>query len=449
MTARSRRWLRLTAGVACALAALLGMRPGSLRAEDRASASSPGSPRPVPAFSVQSQFGDEASWTAAYLDRAARVLVEMFDNPSVAPPPTIRVELIRDPAASGLGGFATPDSLGFTANVWPREKHRLWLLAHELSNLLAAHYAGGGGFPADWWADGRSPFPEFVACLVMEKLGFAEEARWRRGTQAGKPDHVMYWDLHRRYGFGIFSRMLKLLRADGVVLGQIGAPWPQPDRVRTLYAIAYLSLGAGSNLAALVREHGIGQEPEDWRRVHPDVPFRPYLVSSAETEQIVWARNRLFEGARGPDDLDPLREAYRAGRYDEVLEGHGVVTVGGSACDWSEELPVSAPEDSQRHLEAARHHAGRGGLKLPPVRQRSTVHVTVELEVEHGTVQCVIQRSGAGQLARGPPITRVHEPVHARLDAELTAEGGPCAVALLLSPGSAARLRSISYAFGP
>ena len=115
------------------------------------------SPRLLPEFHLHSAFGPEAEWTLDYLEHVAPVLVRLFDNPEVRPPPSIEVALEREPGAARLGGFAAPGTLGFRADVWPKERHRLWLVAHELANLMAAHYAGGGGFPSDWWANGRSP----------------------------------------------------------------------------------------------------------------------------------------------------------------------------------------------------------------------------------------------------------------------------------------------------
>jgi hypothetical protein len=265
-------------------------------------------------FLMESDFGEESRWALPYLERCHAELVRMMDRRDVAPPRGIRVALVRDPNLGGIAGAAGPGGLRFTSNVWPEERIRRWILAHELTNLFAARYADGGGYPSDWWSDGRSPFPEYVACLLMKKLGYAEDAEWRRGVHAGKPDHELFWRLHESHGFEIFARFFALLREDGVHLGRIGEPWPGADEVRTAYAIAYLSRSAGTNLAPLFREHAIGREPPDWRQRLPRFPFAPYVVTEEEVEAILAVREHLFSGRRRGKGLEILRELFRRGR---------------------------------------------------------------------------------------------------------------------------------------
>jgi hypothetical protein len=271
--------------------------------------------RPVrPEFRITSEYGAEADWVPDYLRRAARVLVRMYDAPDVAPPAVIEVELKKDPANQGLGGWATPTKIGFSSSSWPDEPWRHWILVHELVNLFTAHYGAAGGHPSDWWANGRSPFPMYVACLALANLGLLEDAVWLRGLAREKPDHQLYWALHKRFGFELFADCLKHLRADGIDLGRIGAPWPNADALRSRYTIAYLSLVAGENLAATVRAHGIGTKPSDWDAIHPDKPFREYEVKADEVEQLLAARKALFEGPAAKDPkLEPRRQRFRLG----------------------------------------------------------------------------------------------------------------------------------------
>lgn len=262
---------------------------------------------------VKSDFGDESAWVGPFVEDAAKSLVGLMANPDVAPPKTVRVELKKDANSQGIAGWATRDAIGFSSSAWPEEKSRLWIVAHELANQFTAHFAGAGGFPSDWWADGRSPFPEYVSCLVLRATGHEDAAKWRQEGSAGKPDHALYWKLHAKYGFELFAKTLKALRADGVDLGAIGVPWPAPDRVRSAYTIAYLSASAGTNLAALVREHGIGREPSDWKERHPEIAFVPYEVTAADVDAILAARTWLFGKGRDAGHFDGLRAAYRLG----------------------------------------------------------------------------------------------------------------------------------------
>ena len=269
-------------------------------------------------FDIQSEFGDESAWTRPYLEQAAGVLVSLMENPAVAPPRTIRVNLRKDPNSRGVSGRVHMPALFYKSDVWAKDKYRLWILAHELGNLFAIHYAGTGEFPSDWFHNDRSPFPEYLSCLLMQKLGYLEEAKWRKGVHAGKKDHALYWELDETYGFRLFAQFFQYLRRDRVNLGKIGAPWPHPDKLRSMYTIAYLSLAARTNLAAMIQEHGIGKEPDDWKKRFPQVRFAEYKVAPQEVEQVLTAREKLFgKGVRRQDGR--MLQLYRIGRYKEVL----------------------------------------------------------------------------------------------------------------------------------
>ncbi len=264
-----------------------------------AACAAPRPPAPsVTEFGIESGFGAESDWVRPYLEASARVLVRLMDDPEVAPPRTIDVTLVKDPDAEALRGGAGPTAIAFTSDRWPKEAFRLWILTHELTNLFAAHYGGHGGFPSDWWSDGRSPFPVYVTGLVLKELGYADEAAWLRSSNAEQPDHELYWALDERFGFGLFARTLRLLREDDIDLGEIEPPWPHPNRVRSTYTIAYLSMAAGENLTRTVLSFGIGKKPGGWDEVHPEIPFEEYTVSADEVDAILRARGRIPDRAR-------------------------------------------------------------------------------------------------------------------------------------------------------
>lgn len=141
------------------VAVLLAALPGATWCEEPAA--------PQPEFRITSEYGEESAWVPAFLDRAAGVLTRLMDAPGVPPPRTIDVTLKKDPQNMGVGGWASPTAIGFTSSSWPDEQWRHWILVHELVNLYAAHYGGAGGYPSDWWSNGRSPFPSYACCLVL------------------------------------------------------------------------------------------------------------------------------------------------------------------------------------------------------------------------------------------------------------------------------------------
>jgi hypothetical protein len=194
---------------------------------------------------------------------------------------------------------------------------RLWILTHEVSNRFAAHYGGHGGFPSDWWSNGRSPFPAYLAGLVLRKTGEVEATNWLRASSASERDHELCWALHDRFGFEFFAKAMALPRDDEIDLGEIDPPWPHPNAVRSAFTIAYLSPAAGENLTATIVSYGIGHKPSDWDDVHPEIPFEEYTVSAEEVVQIQKARAVAFD-SRGSDRA---RTAFRAGRWQAVLAG--------------------------------------------------------------------------------------------------------------------------------
>lgn len=276
----------------------------------------PTSAAPQISFVITSDFAEDSAWLEPYLHDVAGALVRLMDSPNVMPPATIRVEVLRDANLPGIGGYATPEAIGFVSDMWPKEAHRLWIVAHEMANLFAHHYASGGGFPSDFWSNGRSPFPEYVSCIVMREAGYPEEAVWRKVVNKGKPDHDLYWRLDREHGFALFAHFFRLLRDDGVVIGDLGdEPWPAPDRTRSLFTIGYLSIAAGCNLAPMFHAAGVGREPNDWQERHPEIEFLEYTVTGADIEAFMKTREHVM----GADADQHVREAFRQGRIANIL----------------------------------------------------------------------------------------------------------------------------------
>lgn len=270
-------------------------------------------------FAFDSDFGDEAARVREYVPACADVLVDMLATPDVPPPAQVTIRLEHDPDLGGIGGWASGErmAIGFECPSWqPMSYAHLWIVAHELTNLYVAHYAGSGGFPSDWWSNGRSPFPEYASCLVMAGAGHPDAAEWRREDGRGQPDHDLYWELHERHGFALFARFFELLRQDALDLGEIEPAWPMPSGRRSLYTAAYLSLSAGENLAPLVRAAGIGREPPGWSEAHPDWPFVPYSIEDTDVDAVLARRAELFgDGVEATQDLEAARDRFRAGDH--------------------------------------------------------------------------------------------------------------------------------------
>jgi hypothetical protein len=236
-------------------------------------------------------FGEEAEWTLEFLHKVHRQLVVMMDNPDIEPPRGISLTLVKEDIGA-LAGYAAPDHIKFVSDQWPREAQRIWILAHELTNLFAAHYGGAGGYPSDWWSNGRSPFPVYVAGVACEAVVEQEVADWIKEIDSDQSDQQFYWALHEKYGFKLFADFFKLTRKDEIDLGFVGAvDYPAPDECRSAYTLAYLSIVAGENLAPIARDHGIGKKPNDWDERHAELgKFVEYSVSDLEVERVIETR---------------------------------------------------------------------------------------------------------------------------------------------------------------
>jgi hypothetical protein len=109
-----------------------------------------------------------------------------------------------------------------------------------------------GGFPSDWWADDRSPFPLVTGVEVNTALN------WNNSTAAGTaqyaahsvdPQVVMFKQLYDTYGAGMFDSAFNAIRSDGIRWGNIAS---NPSALLTNYVAAYLMIGANANLTSVL-----------------------------------------------------------------------------------------------------------------------------------------------------------------------------------------------------
>jgi len=119
----------------------------------------------------------------------------------------------------------------------------------------------------------------------MERIGFKQEALWRKSVHQNKNDHKFYWTLHKQYGTKLFKDFFRLIKINHINLNNIGKPWPHPDKQRSLVTLGLLSLAANKNLANLANHHNIGLKPKDWYERHPEIEFIEYQITSQDIEE--------------------------------------------------------------------------------------------------------------------------------------------------------------------
>lgn len=237
-------------------------------------------------FEVVSDFPSQTIWVKKLLVDSSDFLNDSFLNEYTNLPKTIKVTIKKDARLHSIKANASrvDNSINFTSNVWEKDKYRIWIMIHELTNLLSSYY-GCNGYPSDWWANGRSPFPEYISVLTMERIGFKQEALWRKSVHQDKNDHKFYWTLHKKYGTKLFKDFFRLIKIKNIDLSATGKPWPHPDKQRSLVTLGLLSLAANKNLANLANHYNIGLKPKDWSERHPEIKFIEYQITSQDIEE--------------------------------------------------------------------------------------------------------------------------------------------------------------------
>lgn len=124
------------------------------------------------------------------------------------------------------------------------------LIAHETVNLFTGLTLSG--WPVDWWANHRSPFPFMVKIKILEALGHKDGAQ--ADMQRTDALTKMFLDLQAKYKWDLYRQLLKQIAHDGWTswdtLTENGGS--NPSVLRSSYVAAYLSAAADDNLANVI-----------------------------------------------------------------------------------------------------------------------------------------------------------------------------------------------------
>ncbi len=162
-------------------------------------------------------------------------------------------------------------------------------IMQEITNTYTGQVTGGG-WPTDWWADHKSPFPTFVNWSVLGEVSTAAnsidladasaiEFAYNHGTGPGgnaSVDSDPYYDsgygpnwdpqtlLFAQVkasggGWQVFAKMFQLMREDGIDFGN-GA-FTNPSELLSEYVVAYMSLALGADYTAVASAYGVGERP--------------------------------------------------------------------------------------------------------------------------------------------------------------------------------------------
>lgn len=168
------------------------------------------------------------------------------------------------------------------------------LITHEMVNLFTGQMVSGG-WPVDWWANHRSPFPLMTAVMIEYQLVPQMAVHHER---QGRQDPLvsMFMELKNQYGWAMFRKAFRTAVEDGINWDRIGA---NPSKLRTNYVAAYLQLGAPEDIAPILKT----QTPD---------------FDEAMVKQILKAREK-WASMKDGKAKEALRALYLRGDYKAVL----------------------------------------------------------------------------------------------------------------------------------
>jgi hypothetical protein len=122
------------------------------------------------------------------------------------------------------------------------------LITHEMVNLFTGQVVSGG-WPVDWWANHRSPFPLMTAVEIeyalVPRMAVFHERQGRKDPLVG-----MFLQLKDQFGWAMFRKAFRTAIDDGIHWDAFGA---NPSALRTAYVAAYLQMGAPEDISGILR----------------------------------------------------------------------------------------------------------------------------------------------------------------------------------------------------
>jgi hypothetical protein len=233
-------------------------------------------------------------------------------------------------------GFGDPVSGASIPGFW------VYLLTlHEAINNFTGQVTYGG-WPADWWADHRSPFPNTIDEYVMRMIGTeqgnqtllaaanAQHERMAVSTLPGyDPEVAMFNTLYNQDGgFTGFANTFALLDADGIALGTHN-PNINPSPLLTEYTIAYLQLGIRTKTdltQSLFVASGVGTL---------DTTIPAYAVDASAVRAIGNAHCSIRAASAAGVNVGTALSALQTGNYASATASGGTQASCPSECAWN------------------------------------------------------------------------------------------------------------------
>jgi hypothetical protein len=215
-------------------------------------------------FAREDQFKKHKADIAALYDYADKAFDKLCESWGLKPPRDKYTLLVM---ARPGGGFATGDisearaitgkespGIGCSYDAFFGTANGIkayWahiLITHEMVNLFTGAVVSGG-WPVDWWANHRSPFPLMTAVEIeyalVPQMAVFHERQGREDPLVG-----MFMHLKDQFGWAMFRKAFRAAVDDGIRWDSFGA---NPSPLRTAYVAAYLQIGAPEDIDATLR----------------------------------------------------------------------------------------------------------------------------------------------------------------------------------------------------
>jgi MYXO-CTERM domain-containing protein len=213
------------------------------------------------------------------------------------------------------------------------------LVLHEFVNQWTGLVTGG--WPTDWWADHRSPFPNAMDYRIMDDLGLSDAARVHRdrflqqGTDNYDPQVELFGETIFNlpgYGFEGYRRAFSYIQADEMKWNKLRDPPDyamqttfgsgNPSKLLSEYVIAYLSLGGRTDLTDLFGPTGVGGKPpswtETWQAYTPDADSVGDIADAHCSLAAARAAIERDTASAAESAWNSAREAFWKGDYENA-----------------------------------------------------------------------------------------------------------------------------------
>lgn len=249
---------------------------------------------------------------------------------------------------SGLGDTVTGDAfyniLNDPVSQQPIVGFYGYLLPlHEGINVFTGIISPG--WPADWWADQRSPFPNAMDYHFMQDIGTTQnnptllaaataqkEIFTDPSLSSYDTEVVMFDTLYNQFGgFSAFENAFKLIQGDGIVWNTVTATSPSDDNISPLlteYVIAYLQLGFKTKTdltQSVFVADGVGTL---------DKTIAPYVVDPNVVLGVANAHCSIRSAAAAGVNTGAALTALQHGDYKDAIVSGGIAATCPSECTW-------------------------------------------------------------------------------------------------------------------